>query len=155
MKKTLLVLCSIAVLAAIAISLIGVYICSTPQHALMKTLEDVNESGMEGLRPHLTARAQDNLDSFFSLPKNLLLHTLIGLLKADDNGNFLASEFQKIQWNIDHIVKDHSSALVVLAFNYDNKLVGTIDLSMVQDAEGWKIDGMNFPELDEITFRLD
>jgi hypothetical protein len=41
---------------------------------------------------------------------------------------------------------------VILTFNYDDRLVGTIELSMVRSEDGWKIDGLELPQFEEINW---
>lgn len=54
--------------------------------------------------------------------------------------------------DVDDVLKSKDNASVILSFNYDDKLVGAIELSMVREDGEWKIDGLEFPEFDKISW---
>ena len=52
---------------------------------------------------------------------------------------------------MDDILKSKENAAVILSFNYEDKLIGTIEISMIRDEEKWKIDSIEFPEFTEVN----
>lgn len=152
MKKALLIIGVIVAVLAIVISCLGIYVVSTPEYALMKIAKDVKASGMDGLRLHLTEKAQEKLDTVTSLADNKLVGALMGLLGNNDYVSVLKTEMQQVQWELDDIIKSDDNAEVILGFNYDDRLVGTIAISMIHNDEGWKIDGLELPKFDRIDW---
>lgn len=152
MKKILLIISSIIALVAIAITCIGIHVVKTPEYALMEIIEDVNASGIDGLRPHLTEDAQETFDMVSSVTESKFVSSILWLFNENDYVSVLKSEIQSIQWEVRDIMKSNDNAVVILAFNYNNRLVGTIEISMIHSKEGWKIDSFNFPEFDDINW---
>lgn len=151
MKKALLITISIVALIAATIICIGVYVTNTPEYELKEMIDDVNASGMDGLYPHLTGEARATIDAVSSVTENSIFNTIVGFISQSEYVGVLKSEIQEIQWEIDDVLKSKDNASVILSFNYDDKLVGTIELSMVREDGEWKIDGLEFPEFDKIN----
>ena len=141
-------------MALIAITIIGmgVYVTNTPEYALKEMIDDVNASGMDGLYPHLTGEARAIIDAVSSVTENSIFNTIVGFISQSEYVGVLKSEIQEIQWEVDDVLKSKDNASVILSFNYDDKLVGTIELSMVREDGEWKIDGLEFPEFDKINW---
>ena len=76
----------------------------------------------------------------------------MGFIKQDDYVGVLKSEIQEIQWGVDDLLKSKESAAVILSFNYEDKLIGTIEISMIRDERKWKIDSIEFPEFTEVNW---
>lgn len=152
MKKALIIIGSIFAVFAIIITCIGFYFIQTPEYALMKICKDIKASGIDGLRPHLTEDAQKAVDTVSAITDNKLVSSIIGLFDKNDYISILKSEIQAVQWDVKDIMKSSDNAAVILAFNYDNRLIGTIEISMVHSTDGWKIDGLELPKLEEINY---
>lgn len=152
MKKTFLIAISIVALIAVTIIGMGVYVTNTPEYALKEMIDDVNASGMDGLYPHLTGEARAIIDAVSSVTENSIFNTIVGFISQSEYVGVLKSEIQEIQWEVDDVLKSKDNASVILSFNYDDKLIGTIELSMVREDGEWKIDGLEFPEFDKINW---
>lgn len=152
MKKAFLVTISIVALIAVTIIGMGVYVTNTPEYALKEMIDDVNASGMDGLYPHLTGEARATIDAVSSVTGNSIFNTIVGFISQSEYVSVLKSEIQEIQWEVDDVLKSKDNTSVILSFNYDDKLVGTIELSMVREDGEWKIDGLEFPEFDKINW---
>ena len=152
MKKTWLIIVSVVLVLALIFAGVGLYIVSTPQYALKTMLEDVKASGMDGLRPHLTDQAGKTLDTITSVTESGLLGGLIQLMDGGQYITVLKDEIQKIQWGVDDVLKGGNSAEVVLSFNYEDKLVGTIEISMIRQDRTWKINALELPKFEKINF---
>ncbi len=152
MKKAFLITISIVALIAVTIIGMGVYVTNTPEYALKEMIDDVNASGMDGLYPHLTGEARATIDAVSSVTGNSIFNTIVGFISQSEYVSVLKSEIQEIQWEVDNVLKSKDNASVILSFNYDDKLVGTIELSMVREDGEWKIDGLEFPEFDKINW---
>lgn len=151
MKKTLLIIASIVALITIVVVGFGIYIINTPEYALQETIEDVNDQGMEGLYPHLTADARKTIDTVSSVTKNEFFNTIMEFISKSEYVSILISEIQEIQWGIDDVLKSKKNTKVILSFNYKDKLIGTIELSMLRDKGEWKISALKLLEFSELT----
>ena len=152
MKKAFLITISIVALIAITIIGMGVYVTNTPEYALKEMIDDVNASGMDGLYPHLTGEARATIDAVSSVTENSFFNTIVGFISQSEYVGVLKSEIQEIQWEVDDVLKSKENAAVVLSFNYEDKLIGTIEISMIREEGEWKIDGLEFPEFDKINW---
>jgi hypothetical protein len=152
MKKAILIISSIVLILVVVIGGIGFHIVNTPEYALKSIIEDVNDSGMEGLSPHLTGKAKETLDAVSSVTGSDLFNTIMGFVSQNDYIGVLKSEIQEIQWEVDYVLKSKENAAVVLSFNYEDKLMGTIEISMIREEGKWKVDSIEFPEFTEINW---
>lgn len=153
MKKAIVIISSITLLLAVIAGGIGMYIVNTPEYALKTMIDDVNTSGMAGLEPHLTGNAKETLDTVSSITSSDLFNTLMGFINQNDYVSVLKSEIQEVQWEMDDVLKSNENAAVILSFNYEDKLIGTIEISMIKESGDWKIDGIEFPEFREINWQ--
>lgn len=152
MKKTILITISVVVLISTMIVGSGFYVTSTPEYALKEMIDDVHDSGMDGLYPYLTGKARTTIDTISSVADNNIFNTILSFISQSEYVNVLKSEIQEIQWSVSDVLKSKENASVILSFNYDDKLVGTIELSMVREDGEWKIDELEFPEFDKINW---
>ena len=56
-----------------------------------------------------------------------------------------------MQWEVDDVLKSNENAAVFLSFNYEDKLIGSIEISMIREDGDWKIDTIKFPIFSEIN----
>lgn len=152
MKKVVIIICSIILLLAIIVSGLGIYIVNTPEYALMTMIDDVNASGMEGLESHLTGKAKKTIDTVSYVTDSSIFNTIMGFISQNDYVSVLKSEIQEIQWEVDDILKSKENAAVILSFNYKDKLIGTIEISMIRDEGKWKIDNIEFPQFTKVNW---
>lgn len=152
MKKAIVISVYIVLLLVVIAGGIGIYIVNTPEYALKTMIDDVGTYGMEGLEPHLTGNAKETLDTVSSLTENELFNTILDFINQNDYVSVLQSEIQEIQWGVDGVLKSKENAAVILSFNYEDKLIGTIEISMTKKEGDWKIDGIEFPEFAEINW---
>lgn len=152
MKNAIVIISSIVLLIAVIAGGIGMYIVNTPEYKLKTMINDVNTSGMEGLEPHLTGNAKEVLNTVSSITSGNLFNTIMGFINQNDYVSVLKSEIQEVQWEIKNVLKSNENAAVILSFNYEDKLIGTIEISMIREDGDWKIDGIEFPEFEEINW---
>lgn len=152
MKRTLIITISITILFIITITCVGVYFIHTPEYTLVKIIKDVNESGIDGLQSYLTEEAQKTVDMVSAITESEFTSSIMGLFNKNDYISILKSEIQEIQWDIEDIMKSNKNAIVILAFNYDSRLIGTIEIFMIHGEDGWKIDSLGFPKFDQVNW---
>lgn len=146
MKKARIIIISIAILLVVSLACGVIYVMGTPEYTLAKVVDDVKESGMDGLQPYLTEDAQEVVDMISTITENELVSSILGLFNQNDSVSVLKTKIQEMEWDIQDIEKDKENAIFVLAFNYDNSLTGTIEVSMIHTDDGWKIDGLGMPK---------
>lgn len=130
----------------------GVYIVRTPQYAMAKIMQDVSRSGMDGLRPHLTQSAQETVDKVTAVAENNLVGAILDLFGQTDYAGVIKSELQSIDWQVEDILTGADNASVVLHFDYDGRLTGRIDITLVREGNEWKISGLTYPQFETINW---
>lgn len=151
MKNAVLIISSITLLLALVVGGFGLYIVGTPEYALRIILEDVNAFGIEGLDAHLTGKAKAALDTLSSVTESSLFNTIMGFVNQSKYIGVLKSEIQEIHWEVGDILRGTEHAAVILHFNYQDALIGTIEISMIREEGEWKIDDIEFPEFTKIS----
>ena len=152
MKKALLFTIFIVALIAVMAIGIGVYVTNIPEYVLKERIDDVSNFGIDGLYSHLTGKARETIDTVSTVTENNIFNFIIGFISQSEYGAVLKSEIQEIQWSVSDVLKSKENASVILSFNYEDKLVGTIELSMLREEGEWKIDRLEFSEFDKINW---
>lgn len=152
MKKTLIVLVIVLVLLALAVGGAALFFFNSPQYAMMTILKDVKADGLVGLEPHLTGDAAEIVEKVTSISGNPLFATILGLFVQNEYLDILKSELHNVNWNVEDILKSSKRAQVVLSFDYQGEITGSINISMIRTKDGWKIDGVNSPKIDGFNF---
>src|SRR5699024_5363190 len=106
-------------------------------------------SGLDGLLPHLTGDARKILDTANSVAANPLTLSLVGILGGEELVQFLRSELQKVQWELVDLLKGSDHAQVIIGFDYEDLLSGSVQISMVREDGTWKIDGLELPTFEK------
>lgn len=153
MKKALYFLIPIIVVVLSIGVYFGISIINSPEYALMQIAKDVEKSGVDGLMPHLTEEAQETVSAITSITENKLVNSILNFLGKDDYTGILKSNLQDIEWSLDNVLEGNNRADVVLGFNYNEKLIGTIEINMIKDNGDWKISGLELPKFTEINLK--
>lgn len=124
-----------AVLIMIGIIVLGIYVIHTPEYALMGIAEDVKESGMDGLQPHLTGDTEELFENIRKVTENKLVRSLTGVFDL----GLLESELWDMDWEMKDILKRKDRAVVTLQFDYMGRLQGEVELTMIREEGEWKI----------------
>lgn len=152
MKKVLyFVVPTIVIILSVSVYF-GVSVINSPEYALMKIANDVEESGVDGLMPHLTEEAQETVSAITSITENKLVDSILAFLGKDDYTGILKSNLKDVEWSLDDVLEGTNRADVVLGFNYNEKLIGTIEINMIKEDGDWKISGLKLPKFTEINF---
>lgn len=151
MKKVLYFVVPIIIIIISVGVYFGVSVINSPEYALMQIAKDVEKSGVDGLMPHLTEEAQETVSAITSITENKLVNSILNFLGKDDYTGILKSNLQDVEWRLDNILEGNNRADVVLGFNYNDKLIGTIEINMIKDNGDWKISGLELPKFTEIN----
>ena len=156
MKKNVVIII-LSVLGAIIAITIGVmvYSTTTPKYSLLKTARDIDRMGFSGLEMHLTDSAKEalmlpsvsdmiddeSLGSIFDMVTDGAKDTTLGWLKA---------KLGDCQWSLVKITQKGGEAEATIRFNYNEKIIGTIPITMLHEDGEWKIDGIGIPSTEKL-----
>lgn len=150
MKKVFYIVIPIIVIVLSIGIYFGISVINSPEYALMQIANDIEESGVDGLMPHLTDKAQETVSAITSITENKLVDSILAFLGKDDYTGILKSNLKDVEWSLDDVLEGTDRADVVLGFNYNEKLIGTIEINMIKEDSNWKINGINYPMFDKI-----
>ena len=151
-KKRKIVIIVTASLLAVGI-FIGVFAIRSPEFALIQIAGDIQEAGVDGLMPHLTGDAEKVVSKIKSIYENKLVNYVSSFFNKSDYVGVLQSELEAVEWNLDDVLKGRKKAYVILGFNYKDEIVGTIEVKMIREKDGWKINGINLPDFEKVEFK--
>ena len=152
MKKTIVILIVVLLVLALAAGAAAMLFLNSPQYAMIQILKDVKADGLDGLELHLTGDAAALMEKVTAITENPVLSTILSLFVKGEYLDVLKSELQNVTWNVEDVMKSSKRAQVMLSFNYQDEITGTINVSMIRTEGSWKIDGVNSPKIDGFNF---
>ena len=123
----------------------------SPEYALNNTFDDMKESGLDGLKKHLTANALKTVESFESISGKPEVSIFTAVLMGGSAVNVLLEKLSECEWTIIEVLKGSETSKAVVGFDYEDKLAGTVELTMVKEDKIWKIDSLAMPKFDKFT----
>ena len=135
----------------------------SPEHALNNAFDDMHKSGLDGLKKHLTANALKTVEGFETLSGRpeiaLFTSSLLGgnaalftsSLLGGNAVSVLLEKLSECEWTIKDVMKGSETSKAIIGFNYEDKMVGTIELTMIKEEKIWKIDSLAMPKFDKFT----
>lgn len=63
----------------------------------------------------------------------------------------LKAYFSECTWTIKDLMKGSETSKAIVGFDYENKLVGTIELALAKEGKIWKIDNLAKPKFDKFA----
>ena len=121
----------------------------SPEYALNNAFEDMNVSGVEGLKKHLTANALKTVESIESISSNPGVALITSALMGGNATKFLLEKLSECEWTIKDVMKGTESSKAIVGFNYQDSMTGTIELKMIKEDKLWKIDGLEMPKFEK------
>ena len=127
----------------------------SPEYVLKNAIEDMKLSGLDGLKPYLTSNALKSIDTVLKFSSGVDLFTggLGVLMGQSGSGNtsgasvrFLLDKLAELDWVIMDVLKGSDSAKGVLGFSYEDKVEGTIEVTLIREDKEWRIDTLNTPK---------
>ena len=151
MKKVLIIILAIVIIAGLAVGGAFFYITSTPEYALVQTIKDVKAEGMDGLKEHLTPGAIRKIEAVEDLASAEGVTGVLSGMVQRSAVDFLKSKMNEVEWTVEDVMKGSDTANVTMGFDYNDSIVGTIAITMLKDGREWKIDGLEFPKIDKFS----
>lgn len=147
MKKKALI-AAIIFLLLVVVSGAVISIRNSPEYALLVMVKEVETSGVEGLKPYLTGEVLESVEYIDTLSENKVIGAISSILNAEYYMDLLKTELTQVRWELNDIQKSSGQAQISLSFNYEEKLTGTVDFTMVRENRAWKISEISLLELD-------
>lgn len=151
MKKLLIIGLTVVLLVVMAVGGIVLYKTSTPEYALAKTIMDVKESGMAGLKPHLTEDAVEIIENIERTTDDTGLSSVFSAAIQDKAISFVKENLEEVDWAVEDVLTGKKQADVIIGFNYHDNITGTVSITMIRCDGEWKIDGIGFPTFDKLS----
>ena len=123
----------------------------SPESALYNTFEDINASGLDGLKKHLTSNALKNVESFENIANNPGVSMLTGAIMGGNAISAFLDKMSECEWTIKEVMKGSDTSKAIIGFNYKDMMIGTMELTMIKEDKLWKIDSLNMPKFDKFT----
>ena len=123
----------------------------SPEYALNNAFEDMRKSGVDGLKKHLTSNALKNLNTIESIAGRPEVSLLTTAFIGGNAVKVLLDKLSECEWTIKEMMKGSENSKAIVKFDYQDKMVGTIDMNMIREDKIWKIDGLETPKFDKFT----
>ena len=120
----------------------------SPEYVVEHAITDMKTSGLEGLKPYLTDRAEKNVETIISVSKG------VSLLTGGNRVSVLFDRLAECDWTVVDILKGSESAKAVLGFAINNgadEIAGTFQLTLIREEKEWRIDGVDMPQFTKFT----
>ena len=123
----------------------------SPEYALNNAFEDMRKSGVDGLKKHLTSNALKNLNTIESIASRPEVSLLTTAFIGGNAVKVFLDKLSECEWTIKEMMKGSENSKAIVKFDYQDKMVGTIDMNMIREEKIWKIDGLEIPKFDKFT----
>lgn len=123
----------------------------SPEYALNNTFDDMRESGLDGLKKHLTAKALKTVEKAASISGTSGVALVSTALIGGNALNVLLDKLSECEWTIKDVMKGSETSTAIVGFDYADQLVGTIELKMIKEDKIWKIDNLAKPKFDKLA----
>ena len=70
---------------------------------------------------------------------------------GDSAINVLLDKLSECDWTIKDVMKGSETSKAIVGFDYQDKMVGTIEMKMIKEDKIWKIDNLEMPKFDKFT----
>ena len=122
----------------------------SPEYALNNAFADMKASGLDGLKKHLTAKALKSVESVESISGNAAVALLTTAFMGGNAVSLLLGKLSECEWTIKEVMKGSDSSKAVVGFNYQDRMIGTVEMTMVKEDKIWKIDSLATPKFDKL-----
>ena len=123
----------------------------SPEYALNNAFDDMKKSGLDGLKKHLTANAVKNVQSFESLNNIPGVSMLTSAFLGGNAVTVFLDKLSECEWTIKDVMKGAETSKAIVGFDYQGKMTGTIEMTLIKEQKIWKIDGLAMPKFDKFA----
>ena len=130
-----------------------VYFINTPEYALLKICSDMKEIGFDAVLNNLTSKAYEKIEPIVRIVDNGMVKTLLSLISDKDYASILIQKASEVEWSVGDILKNNRKANVTVGFNYEDMIIGTIDIELLKEDGEWKINNLHNLQIDKISLK--
>lgn len=127
----------------------------SPEYALNNVFADMNTSGLDGLKKHLTSNALNIVNGMETVSNRPEISLLTATLLGGNAVNVLLDKLSECEWTIRDVMKGSESSKAIVGFDYQDKMIGTIELTMIKENDIWKIDSLAMPKFDKFSLPVE
>ena len=109
----------------------------SPEYALNNAFDDMRESGLDGLKKHLTSNALKTVEGVENLSSNPGVSLITTALMGGNAVKVLLDKLSECEWTIKDVMKGSETSKAIVGFNYEDKMVGTVELAMIKEDKIW------------------
>ena len=120
----------------------------SPEYVVEHAIADMKLSGLEGLKPYLTDKAEKNVQTILTVSSG------VNLITGSNKVSVFFARLAEYDWTVTEIMKGSESAKAVLAFSISNgtdEIAGTLQLTLIKEEKEWRIDGVEMPQFTTFT----
>lgn len=150
-KKSIIVI--IVLLIGIGIGVIAYSKWNSPERALVETILDVHNDGIDGLEKHLTEENIELLEGIQNISEDNIISGLLTAASTDFIAQFLKSKLSEVDWSLVEVMQGKKYSEAVIGFQYRDILSGTIGIKMEKIKGKWLISGIGNPSIEEVNWK--
>lgn len=150
-KKSIIVI--IVLLIGIGIGVIAYSKWNSPERALVETILDVHNDGIDGLEKHLTEENIELLEGIQNISEDNIISGLLTAVSTDFIAQFLKSKLSEVDWSLVEVMQGKKYSEAVIGFQYRDILSGTIGIKMEKIKGKWLISGIGNPSIEEVNWK--
>ena len=102
-------------------------------------------------KKHLTSNALKTVEGVENLSSNPGVSLITTALMGGNAVKVLLDKLSECEWTIKDVMKGSETSKAIVGFNYEDKMVGTVELAMIKEDKIWKIDNLAMPKFDKLT----
>lgn len=123
----------------------------SPTYALKSAVDDMQESGLDGLKKHLTSNALKSIEKYESISTTPGVALFSTAIVGGDAISFLLGKLSECEWTLKDVMKGSETSTAILGFDYEDKIVGTVEVTLIKEGKKWKIDGLSTPKFTKLS----
>ena len=150
-KKSIIVI--IVLLIGIGIGVIAYSKWNSPERALVETILDVHNDGIDGLEKHLTEENIELLEGIQNISEDNIISGLLTAASTEFIAQFLKSKLSEVDWSLVEVMQGKKYSEAVIGFQYRDILSGTIGIKMEKIKGKWLISGIGNPSIEEVNWK--
>ena len=123
----------------------GVRLLLSPQYALQKIVNEINEKGLSSVEPHLSSSMKEAYDTMMSLIRNPVVSLLAQTDKAAAAVAAISNETGSIKWTVKDVKESSAGTAAVTLRAEGRAFSGNLNIEMVKENGKWKIGDISIP----------
>ena len=125
----------------------------SPEQALNNAFTDMRKSGLDGLKKHLTTKALKTVEGFENISARPELSKLTNAIIGGDAISVFLDKLSECEWKIKEMMKGSETSKAIVGFNYEDKMVGTMEMTLIKEEKIWKIDNLDLPKFEKFALK--